>query len=582
MADLKNILTHFLLAGTVLGIKPLGNGLINDTYKVETEETSTPDYVLQRINHNIFQDVDLLQDNIEKVTAHLHQKLEATGADDIDRKVLKFVPTADGKTYWFDGNDFWRVSVFIPNAKTYEAVTPEYSYYAGQAFGKFQADLSDIPETLGETIPDFHNMEFRLQQLHDAVAADAVGRVAEVQDLLNELEKRAPEMCQAEQLYREGKLPKRVCHCDTKVNNMMFDEDGSVLCVIDLDTVMPSFIFSDYGDFLRSAANTGAEDDKNLDNVNFNMDIFRAFTKGYLESASCFLRPVEIELLPYAAALFPYMQTVRFLTDYINGDTYYKIQYPDHNLVRSRAQFKLLQSIEEHTPEMKAYIDACLAPKQELTIPHIGLPDMELQEIPAYLDSLGITPVKIDNVNWERFSYKPEVQFRMVTTRKGLLIHYHVTENTIVALADIDNGNVWEDSCVEFFSVPANDGIYYNMECNCAGTLLVGAGKNREGRLRAPLDVLEKVERWSSLGREPFKEKKQGPFTWDLVLSIPYSTYFLHDIKTLEGKTIRANFYKCGDKQETPHYLSWNRIQLPKPNFHCPDFFGVLHFETEE
>ena len=174
-------------------------------------------------------------------------------------------------------------------------------------------DRADIPETLGETIPDFHNMEFRLKQLREAVAKDAAGRVAEVKYYLDEIEKRADEMCKAERLYREGKLPKRVCHCDTKVNNMMFDGDGKVLCVIDLDTVMPSFIFSDYGDFLRTGANTGDEDDKDLDRVNFNMEIFKAFTKGYLKGAKSFLTQIEIENLPYAAALFPYMQCVRFL-----------------------------------------------------------------------------------------------------------------------------------------------------------------------------------------------------------------------------------------------------------------------------
>ena len=167
-------------------------------------------------------------------------------------------------------------------------------------------------------------------------------------------------MCLAERLHREGKLPKRICHCDTKVNNMMFDENGRVLCVIDLDTVMPSYIFSDFGDFMRTAANTGEEDDKNLDHVNFNMEIFKAFTKGYLETARVFLTDVEIDNLPYAATLFPYMQAVRFLADYINGDTYYKIKYPDHNLVRTRAQFKLLQSAEAAVPAMKAYIDECL------------------------------------------------------------------------------------------------------------------------------------------------------------------------------------------------------------------------------
>lgn len=360
MKDLLSIVSHFDLQGTVHEIKPLGAGLINDTYKVNTQEADAPDYVLQRINHAIFQNVEMLQSNIHAVTCHIRKKLEENGANDIDRKVLHFVDAETGKSFWFDGESYWRVMTFIPNAQTYETVNPEYSYYAGVAFGNFQAMLADIPDALGETIPDFHNMEFRLKQLRDAVAADAVGRVKDVQFFLNEIERRAEEMCKAERLHREGVLPKRVCHCDTKVNNMMFDEDGNVLCVIDLDTVMPSFIFSDYGDFLRSAANTGAEDDQNLDNVNFNTEIFKAFTKGYLESARSFLLPIEIENLPYAAALFPYMQCVRFLADYINGDTYYKIQYPEHNLVRTKAQFKLLQSVEEHTPAMREFIASCL------------------------------------------------------------------------------------------------------------------------------------------------------------------------------------------------------------------------------
>ena len=301
----------------------------------------------------------MLQNNIAAVTKQIRKKLEEQGESDIDRKVLHFIEAEDGKTYWFDGDSYWRMMTFIPKAKTYETVNPEYSYYAGKAFGDFQAKLADIPEVLGETIPNFHNMEFRLQQLRDAVATNAAGRLDEVQYFIDEIEKRAEEMCKAERLYREGKLPKRVCHCDTKVNNMMFDEEGRVLCVIDLDTVMPSYIFSDYGDFLRTGANTGDEDDKDLDKVGFDMEIFKAFTKGYLEGAT-FLTPIEIENLPYAAALFPYMQCVRFLADYINGDTYYKIKYPEHNLVRTKAQFTLLQSVEEHTNEMKPFIDTCL------------------------------------------------------------------------------------------------------------------------------------------------------------------------------------------------------------------------------
>ena len=169
-------------------------------------------------------------------------------------------------------------------------------------------------------------------------------------------EKDAEKMCSAEQLHREGKLPKRICHCDTKVSNMMFDMEGKVLCVIDLDTIMPSFIFSDFGDFLRSAANTGKEDDADLNNVQFNMEIFKAFAKGYIESAKVFLTPLEIEMLPYAAQLFPYMQAVRFLADYINGDTYYQTKYADHNLVRTKAQYKLYQEACKAEAAMKEFI----------------------------------------------------------------------------------------------------------------------------------------------------------------------------------------------------------------------------------
>lgn len=216
--------------------------------------------------------------------------------------------------------------------------------------------LADIKEPVGESIPDFHNMELRLRQLRDAVKSDTASRLAEVQDLVDAIESRADMMCQAERLYREGKLPKRICHCDTKVNNMLFDENGDFLCVIDLDTLMPSFIFSDYGDFLRTAANEAPEDEPDLTKVAFRMDIFKAFTDGYLSSAGTFLTQQEISMLPFAVKLFPYMQATRFLTDYINGDTYYKIQYPEHNLVRTKAQLELLLCIEDIEGELTEYI----------------------------------------------------------------------------------------------------------------------------------------------------------------------------------------------------------------------------------
>lgn len=359
----KNIISQFAVKGVPIEVEPLGEGLINDTYKVLTLEKNTPDYVLQRINHDVFKNVDMLMHNIEVVTSHIRRKLEREGATDIDRKVLSFVPSVNGK-YYFKSPDgkYWRMMVFISKAKTFDTVTSKYACQAGKAFGNFESMLVDVPEQLGETIPDFHNLELRAQQLHDAVAADIKDRVKEVKPMITELGKDMYKMCKSERMYREGKLPKRICHCDTKVNNMMFDEEGNVLCIIDLDTVMPSFVFSDYGDFLRTGANFVAEDDPHIDRVGFNMEIFKSFTKGYLEGTSDFLTQIERNNLPYAAALFPFMQCTRFLTDYINGDIYYKIKYPEHNLVRAKNQLALYKSVCRHGDEMTDYIKSISSP----------------------------------------------------------------------------------------------------------------------------------------------------------------------------------------------------------------------------
>lgn len=356
MKELKHIVGQFDIDGEVKSVSPFGEGLINDTYLVLTSGDN-PAYVLQRINHNVFKDVKGMQRNIEAVTAHLRNKLLEAGVGDIERRVLDFVKAKDsGKTYYFDGENYWRLSKYINDTITLSEVTPVTAKAAGREFGRFQRLLADIDEPLVESIPDFHNMEFRLKQLQEAVEADAVGRVKEVEDLLGEISKRAEWLTEPERMYREGRLPKRICHCDTKVNNMLFDKDGEVLCVIDLDTVMPSFVFSDFGDFLRTGACTTAEDEPDLDKIDFDMEIFKAFAEGYLSEGKKFLTEVEIAWLPDAVALFPYMQAVRFLTDYINGDTYYKIKYPEHNLVRTKAQLQLLKVIERCLPEIRDWM----------------------------------------------------------------------------------------------------------------------------------------------------------------------------------------------------------------------------------
>lgn len=352
---LKEVVFQFVEKNDKTEVKPLRAGHINDSYKVVSGNNK---YVLQRVNHSIFKDVPELQNNILRVTTHIRKKFEEQNVSDIDRKVISFIPTHDNKLYYKDeeGN-YWRLMHFIGDSKSYDTINPELAYGAGLAFGKFQQMLADLPGGhLFETIPNFHNMEFRLEEFHEAVRANKVGRLMQVGDIVKEIEARATEMTAPERMHREGKLPKRINHCDTKVNNILFDSNDEVLCVVDLDTVMPGYVLSDFGDFMRTGASTGEEDDTNLDNVAIDLDIFEGYTKGYLKNAAAFLTEIEIENLAFGAKLLTYMQTVRFLTDYLNGDTYYKIKHSDHNLERSLAQFKLLQSMEDNFYKMQQIV----------------------------------------------------------------------------------------------------------------------------------------------------------------------------------------------------------------------------------
>ena len=355
---MKQIIEKFQLKSVPGEIKPLKIGFINDSFIVESAEPDGEWYFLQRINHNIFKDVAGLQKNISIVTDHLRKKLSERGFTNLERRVLQLVPAKDGLLYHKDEEgSYWRVYVHIRDTKSYDAITPELAYKAGEAFGDFQSMLSDLPlDEMIETIPDFHNIEFRLKQFRDAVAANAAGRLEKTRWMVEEIENRANEMCLPEQLHRDGKLPKRINHCDTKVNNMLFDNNDEPICIVDLDTVMPGFVLSDFGDFMRTAANTGAEDDENLDNIGVNFDIFEAYTKGYLKEAKSFLEPVEMGNLAFGARLLSYMQTVRFFTDYLNGDTYYKIKSPEHNWQRTLAQFQLLKSQEENYERMQQIV----------------------------------------------------------------------------------------------------------------------------------------------------------------------------------------------------------------------------------
>lgn len=204
--------------------------------------------------------------------------------------------------------------------------------------------------------------------------------------------------------------------------------------------------------------------------------------------------------------------------------------------------------------------------------------EIAAQELPELFDAAGLTYQTVGCVNWSTYPYRPEVKFRIAHTDEAVLLHFKVTEQSVRAKYGEDNGAVWTDSCVEFFAIPAGDGIYYNIECNCIGTVLVGAGPVRNGREHAPQSVTALIDRWASLGRIPFEERL-GETEWEVALVIPYAVFFKHQLSTLDGSEVKANFYKCGDELQTPHFLSWNPIPIENPDFHRPDFFGTLSFE---
>ncbi|MDP4205483.1 MAG: aminoglycoside phosphotransferase family protein [Bacteroidota bacterium] len=350
---LMTVASQFQLDGTVKTVKPLGEGFINDTFYIETCEAEADDYLLQRKNKNIFKNVPAMMDNIYKVTNHIKKKVIAAGGDPL-RQVMTVVPTTDKKLYYQDEQgEYWAVCIFIKDNITYQAArTPELAFQGGKGIGLFQAMVADLKEPLTDILPGFHNIRYRFSQWDEVLAKDPVGRKALVTEEIDWIESRRKEMLDFWTLVEDGTIPTRVTHNDTKINNILFDNNGEVLCVIDLDTVLNSTVLNDYGDAMRSYTNTGLEDDPNLANVEMDLNIFRAYTEGYLSQTLSFLTKSEIEHLAFSAKYITYEQVLRFLMDYIDGDNYYKIKSPDHNLVRARAQNKLLVSMERNYDDM--------------------------------------------------------------------------------------------------------------------------------------------------------------------------------------------------------------------------------------
>lgn len=353
MKHLYDIASRFALEGEIQDIKALGEGFINDTYIVTT---SACRYILQRKNHIIFPDVPAMMQNIERVTTHLKAKVAAQGGDPM-REVLTVTRTKDDELYYHDEENYWAASLYIEGSVTHDkADTPRLAYMGGRGIGRFQAMLADFNEPLAEVIRGFHNIRWRFEQWDKALKEDRVGRKAEVGDEIAWIESRRHEMLDFWAMVERGELPMRVTHNDTKLSNILFDENDEVLCMIDLDTVMSSTSLNDFGDAIRSYTNTGKEDDTDLSQVSMNIDTFRHYAEGYLAERSSTMTQSEKDWLAFSARYITFEQVLRFLMDYIDGDTYYKTAYPTHNLVRTRAQYRLLQSMEEQYDEMKRII----------------------------------------------------------------------------------------------------------------------------------------------------------------------------------------------------------------------------------
>ncbi len=350
----------FDIKGKILSANNHGHGHINSTLRIVTEtENRKHYYILQKINKNVFKNPPEVMENFLNVTNYLTKMIRANGGDE-RRETLNIKLTADGKPYVIDDDgEYWRVMRFVTETVCYDKVErPEQFYDCAVAFGDFQYLLRDYPaDTLHETIKNFHNTPDRYRQLEEAVKKDVCGRCAEAAADIDFALSRFEFANTLEIAYKEGKLPLRVTHNDTKLNNILFDKNtGKALCVIDLDTIMPGYSVNDFGDAIRFGATTAAEDEKDLSKVNFDMELYELYVKGFIEGVKGGLTATELELLPVGAMMMTYECGIRFLTDYLSGDTYFKTTYPEHNLDRARNQFKLLSDMEAKKDEMLAVV----------------------------------------------------------------------------------------------------------------------------------------------------------------------------------------------------------------------------------
>lgn len=350
----------FGIEGDLTEVEVMRDGHINTTYVVFFNENGKiKKYLVQGINTHVFKKPDELMDNIVGVTTYLREKIQENGGDP-DRETLTFLPAKDGKYFYYYDEKCWRIYHFIDSSYTINIIkNPSVFENAGKSFGLFQKNLSGYPmESLYEIIKDFHNTPKRLENLKASVAADVKGRAAAVKDDIDFALSREKDTKIVLKLYRDGLIPLRVTHNDTKLNNILFDrKTNESICVIDLDTIMPGFSLYDFGDAIRFGGNTAVEDEKDLEKVQISLPLFESFTRGFLSACATALTREEVKHLAFSAKLMTFECGIRFLADYLDGDVYFKIGYEDHNLVRARNQFKLVYEIEQHLDEMNEIVD---------------------------------------------------------------------------------------------------------------------------------------------------------------------------------------------------------------------------------
>ncbi len=351
----KKILREFQINGELIYCNPFGEGHINTTFVVCFMHETTPPvrYILQQINTSIFTEPEALIQNISLVTSFIKEKIKEEGGD-VNRETLSLIPTKKGQAFLEHNGNYYRVYNFIEHATCYQQATPELFYASAKAFGKFAKQLDDFDaSSITDTIVNFHNTVNRFQNFTNALEKDSCSRAKDIATEIAFVQARKDFCSIILDEIKDGAIPLRVCHNDTKLNNVMIDNDTQEgICVIDLDTVMPGSLLYDFGDSIRFGASSAAEDETDLNLVYCSLSKYDLYVKGYLEECHSILSPRELELLPQAAILMTFECGMRFLTDYLNGDTYFKVHKPGHNLMRARNQFQLVADMEDKLDEM--------------------------------------------------------------------------------------------------------------------------------------------------------------------------------------------------------------------------------------